>query len=102
MGATFEGKVALVAGGTGGLGRAVSLAFLKENATVAVTYRKQEELDALKIAAATNGSRLEGHAVDVTVETAARQFVQKVIRKYRRLGAMINTVGRYAAGTMIR
>src|SRR6266581_2322618 len=36
MGARFEGKVVLVAGGTGGLGRAVSLAFLKENAAVAL------------------------------------------------------------------
>ncbi len=101
MGATFEGKVALVAGGTGGLGRAVSLAFLKENATVAVTYRKQEELDALKIAAATNGARLEGHAVDVTDEAAVRQLVEKVIGKYRRLDAMVNTVGGYAGGTKL-
>jgi NAD(P)-dependent dehydrogenase (short-subunit alcohol dehydrogenase family) len=30
MNATFDGKVALVAGGTGALGRAVSLAFLAE------------------------------------------------------------------------
>ena len=41
-------KVVVVAGGTGGLGRAVSLAFLKEDAYVVVTYRKKEELDALK------------------------------------------------------
>ncbi|PYU74315.1 MAG: hypothetical protein DMG49_04930 [Acidobacteria bacterium] len=44
----FEGKVVLVAGGTGGLGRAVSLAFLEEGAKVVATYRKQEEFDALK------------------------------------------------------
>ena len=101
MRARFEEKVALVAGGTGGLGRAVSLAFLKENATVVVTYRKQEELDALKTAAATNGSRLEGHAVDVTDEAAVRQLVEKVIGKYRRLDAMVNTVGGYAGGTKL-
>ncbi len=37
----FAGKVALVAGGTGGLGRAVSLAFLDELARVVVTYRRE-------------------------------------------------------------
>jgi len=50
MSAKFEGKVVLLAGGTGGLGRAVTLAFLEEGAKVVATYRKQEELDALKIA----------------------------------------------------
>jgi NAD(P)-dependent dehydrogenase (short-subunit alcohol dehydrogenase family) len=99
MSAKFDGKVVLLAGGTGGLGHAVSLAFLKENAAVAVTCRKQEELDALKIAAGTNGSRLEGHAVDVTDEAAVRQLVEKIIGKYRRLDAMVNTVGGYAGGT---
>jgi NAD(P)-dependent dehydrogenase (short-subunit alcohol dehydrogenase family) len=44
----FADKVILVAGGTGGLGRAVSLAFLDEGAKVVVTYRNQKELDALK------------------------------------------------------
>ena len=101
MSAKFDGKVVLVAGGTGGLGRAVSLAFLEENAAVAVTYRKQEELDALKIVAGQNGSRLEGHAVDVTDEAAVRQLVEKIIGKYRRLDAMVNTVGGYAGGTKL-
>ncbi len=101
MGARFEGKVILVAGGTGGLGRAVSLAFLKENAAVVATYRKQEELDALKIAAATNASRLEAYAVDVTDEAAVLQLVEKVIGKYRRLDAMVNTVGGYAGGAKL-
>ena len=101
MGARFEGKVILVAGGTGGLGRAVSLAFLKENAAVVATYRKQEELDALKIAAATNASRLEACAVDVTDEAAVLQLVEKVIGKYRRLDAMVNTVGGYAGGAKL-
>ena len=35
---SFEGKVVLIAGGTGGLGRSVALAFLNEHAKVAVTY----------------------------------------------------------------
>jgi shikimate 5-dehydrogenase len=41
----FADKVVLVAGG--GLGRAVSLAFLEEGAEVIVSYRKDEEFVAL-------------------------------------------------------
>ena len=43
MDISFAGRVVVVAGGTGGLGRAVSLAFLEEGAKVIVTYRKEEE-----------------------------------------------------------
>ena len=44
----FNGKVALVTGGTGGLGRAVTLALLHEGASVIATYIVKDEADALK------------------------------------------------------
>ena len=101
MSAKFDGKVVLVAGGTGGLGRAVALAFLAEGAQVAVTYRAKEAFDALKNAAGKNESNLEGQAVDVTDEIAVRQLVEKIVGKHRRMDAMINTVGGYAGGTKL-
>jgi NAD(P)-dependent dehydrogenase (short-subunit alcohol dehydrogenase family) len=101
MGAKFEGKVVLVAGGTGGLGRAVTLAFLEEGAKAVVTYRAQKEFDALKSAAGANGSRLEGNIVDVTDEAAVRQLIEKILGKHRQLDAMVNTVGGYAGGTKL-
>jgi NAD(P)-dependent dehydrogenase (short-subunit alcohol dehydrogenase family) len=97
----FDGKVVLVAGGTGGLGRAVALAFLEEGAKVVVTYRATEEFDAVRSAAGKNESNLEGHAVDVTDEIVVRQLVEKIVGKYRRLDAMVNTVGGYVGGTKL-
>jgi NAD(P)-dependent dehydrogenase (short-subunit alcohol dehydrogenase family) len=101
MSAKFDGKVVLVAGGTGGLGRAVTLAFLAEGARVVATYRGKEEFDALKNATGKNESNLEGHAVDVTDEIAVRQLIEKIVGKFRRLDAMVNTVGGYAGGTKL-
>jgi NAD(P)-dependent dehydrogenase (short-subunit alcohol dehydrogenase family) len=99
MSGQFEGRVVLVAGGTGGLGRAVSLAFLKENAKVSATYRNQAEWDALKSAAgATGGAQLEGYTVDVTDEAAVRQLIEKILAKHGRLDALVNTVGGYVGG----
>jgi len=98
MSARFSGKVVLVAGGTGGLGRSVSLAFLEEGAKVVVTFRDQGEFDALKSKAAENGRSLEGHSVDVTDETAVRQLIGGILSEHGRLDVLVNAVGAYAAG----
>lgn len=98
MNISFSGKVALVAGGTGGLGAAVSLAFLEEGAQVVVTYRKEEEFAALKSAAGGNTRALEGHLVDVTDELAAAELVTGVLAQHGRLDAVVNTIGGYAGG----
>jgi len=98
MNISFFDKVALVAGGTGGLGRAVSLAFLAEGARVVVTYRNQDEFASLQSVAGTDASRLEGHRVDVTDEAAVTQLIAEILSKHGRLDAMVNTVGGYAGG----
>jgi NAD(P)-dependent dehydrogenase (short-subunit alcohol dehydrogenase family) len=78
MNIDFSGSVVLVAGGTGGLGRAVTMAFLEEGAKVVVTFRKQEEYVALKSVAGAKGASLEGHLVDVTDELAVGQLVDRI------------------------
>lgn len=98
MNVSFAGKVALVAGGTGGLGRAVSLAFLAEGAKTVVTYRKDAEFGELQKAAGQTTTLLEGHRVDVTDEAAVGQLVNQIFGRYGRLDAMVNTVGGYAGG----
>jgi len=101
MSGRFEAQVVLVAGGTGGLGRAVSLAFLQEGAQVVVSFRVQEEFDVLKSTAGATGERLEGQLVDVTDEAAVRQLIENIVRKHGRLDAMVNVVGGYAGGTKL-
>lgn len=93
----FVGKSVLVAGGTGGLGRAVSQAFLAEGARVIVTYRNQKEFDSLK-GHATNGAALEGYSTDVTDENAVRQLLDQIVAKHSRLDVLVNAVGGYAGG----
>jgi NAD(P)-dependent dehydrogenase (short-subunit alcohol dehydrogenase family) len=101
MNARFAGKLALVAGGTGGLGRAVSVAFLEEGAKVIVTYRQQKEFDDLKRAAGGHVSSFEGYVVDVTDHAAVKQLVDRVLAAYDRLDVVVNTVGGYAGGVKL-
>jgi NAD(P)-dependent dehydrogenase (short-subunit alcohol dehydrogenase family) len=98
MSTRFSGQTVLLAGGTGGLGQAVSLAFLAEGASLAVTYRDQKGFDALRTAAGANGSRLEGHPLDVTDEAAVARLVKEILERHGRLDVLVNAVGGYAAG----
>ena len=92
-------RVTLVAGGTGGLGRAVSLAFLEAGDRVIVTHRRKEEFAALEQTAGTSGARLEGHEADVTREADVRALVDSTVERHGRLDVLVNAVGGYGGGT---
>ncbi len=98
---TFSQKVVLVAGGTGGLGRAVTLAFLEQGARVAVTYRDAGEFEAFKASPGVDASRLSGHRTDVTDEAAVRALVGELVSRHGRLDALVNAVGGYAGGAKL-
>ncbi|MES2390179.1 MAG: SDR family NAD(P)-dependent oxidoreductase [Acidobacteriota bacterium] len=98
MAGDFEGKVVLVAGGTGGLGRGVALAFLAQKARVVVTYRHEEELAALKDAAGADAATLSAFVADVTSVEAAAKLVEAIVAQFGKLDALVNTVGGYVGG----
>lgn len=91
-------QLALVAGGTGGLGHAVSMAFLQEGAKVVVTYRQQRKFDELK---SICGETIAGCRIDVTDKAAVEQFVQDIVAEYGPLDVVVNTIGAYAGGTKL-
>jgi len=96
----FHDKLVLVTGGTGGLGREVTMAFLEAGARVLVTYRRAEELAALVSSAERIGAKPpEGAAVDVTDLAAVEQFVAGTVKKFGRIDVLVNAVGGYAGGT---
>lgn len=95
----FSGKVILVAGGTGGLGRAVSLAFLGKGARVVTPYFNALEFESLKVAAGSGN--LTGESLDVTNEAAVGQAVNRLAAQHGRLDALVNAVGGYAGGAKL-
>ena len=103
MGDRGAAKVVLVAGGTGGLGRAVSLAFVDAGAQVIVTFQRPGDLDELKKTASAKlveaeGALLEGFAVDVTDEAAVAKLMNGIVERHERLDCLVNAVGGYAGG----
>ena len=96
----FHDKIVLVTGGTGGLGREVTMAFLEAGATILVTYRTPEEYAAVVTAAQRIGAKPPvGAIVDVTDELAVGKFIGEIVAKHGHLDILVNTVGGYAGGT---
>ena len=97
----FEDKVALIAGGTGALGRAVSEAFAHEGARVLVTYRQQPEFD--RFVSQWKGSRdsLIGVMLDATDETAVALMLKHVLANTGSVDILVNTIGGYHGGKQL-
>jgi NAD(P)-dependent dehydrogenase (short-subunit alcohol dehydrogenase family) len=95
----FHDKVVLVTGGTGGLGREVTMAFLEAGAKVTVTYVNPEEYASIVSAAERVGApKPAGGNVDVTDEPAVGKFTSGIVASHGRLDILVNTVGGYAGG----
>lgn len=96
---TFAGKTVLVAGGTGGLGRAVTLAYLDHAANVLVPYRNPDEFAALERAAEAKSGTIFGFAADLTQSAAAQSLVADLVSRFSRLDVLVNCIGGYSGGT---
>jgi 3-oxoacyl-[acyl-carrier protein] reductase len=90
----LKGRVALVTGGSRGIGRAVSLALAAEGAAVAVNYRKREK-EAADVVAEIE--RAGGRAIAVRADVSISDEVQAMIAEVNsRLGAidvLVNNAG---------
>jgi NAD(P)-dependent dehydrogenase (short-subunit alcohol dehydrogenase family) len=89
----FTGKVALVTGGTGGIGRASALAFAREGASVAITGRREAEgRETCRLIADAGGEGLFIPA-DVRREADAERMVATTLQRFGRLDAVFNNAG---------
>jgi NAD(P)-dependent dehydrogenase (short-subunit alcohol dehydrogenase family) len=94
--------VVLVTGGTGALGAVVALGALEAGARVVVTYRDARDRETLAARAALPArERLDGIPADVTDGESIRRLVDEVTARHRRLDALVNTVGGFAAGDLL-
>ncbi len=100
MANSFSNQVALVTGGTGGLGRAVTLALLHGGASVVATYIKKDEADALRDAVGTH-AHLELLPLDATDESACRALVDGITARHGHLDILVNAIGGYAGGKTV-
>jgi gluconate 5-dehydrogenase len=90
----LDGKIAVVTGGAGGIGKSLAMGLGIHGATVVVSSRNQESIDdvAREITEAS-GNEAIAVACDVTDETSAQNLMDTVVKKLGRLDVLINAVG---------
>ena len=90
----LQDKVAIVTGGSDGIGKAAALSMAKEGANVVIVARRQEVLDqaAEEIRTATEGVVVPLSA-DVTEPDSANKIVRTAIDRFGRLDILVNNAG---------
>jgi dehydrogenase/reductase SDR family protein 4 len=87
---SLEGKIALVTGGTRGIGKAIALAFARAGASVVTVSRKQEAVDATVAELRAVGPGAAGIACNVSKEDEASAMVAHAAAAFGGLDILVN------------
>ena len=89
----MEGKVALVTGAAGGIGRAAAQIFAREGAKVIVADLQEDAANETVHTIVEAGGEATAIACDVTVESQVEDLVAACVDTYGRLDAAHNNAG---------
>lgn len=97
----LAGKVAIVTGGSKGLGRTIAGALARAGADVAITSRTQSDLDRVAAELREQGREVLGLPSDVTDEDSIAAMVQRVIDRFGQIDILVNNAGVEGVGAVI-
>jgi len=90
----LQGKIALITGGDSGIGRAVTIAFAKEGAKIAIVYLEEDkDAQETKRCAERYGSEVLLIKGDIADVAFAKQCVNDAFKHYGQLDILVNNAG---------
>jgi len=90
----LTGKIAVVTGGTSGVGREIALSLAVEGANVAVNYRSSaKEAEILVDEIVAKGGKAKAYKADVADFAAVKAMVDDIVKDFGGLNILINNAG---------
>jgi NAD(P)-dependent dehydrogenase (short-subunit alcohol dehydrogenase family) len=89
----LKGKVAIVTGGTQGIGRATAEKLAQEGASVVICARRQELLDEVSGAIKAAGGQALGVKADVSKLEDCQRIVAEAVKAFGRIDILVNNAG---------
>lgn len=99
--ARLNGKVAIVTGGTRGIGKGIVTKFLQEGAQVVFSYVSSDE-KAQALVSELGGDDIIGIKSDASIMSEAQELVKAAIDKFGRVDILINNAGITRDNLMLR
>jgi len=90
---SLEGQVALVLGGSSGIGRQIALGFGEVGASLALAGSTAAKVDKAIAAAADVGAEAEGYTLDVREAGALERLTAEVVARFGRIDVLLNSQG---------
>jgi NAD(P)-dependent dehydrogenase (short-subunit alcohol dehydrogenase family) len=90
---SLKGKVAIVTGGSDGIGRGIAHGFVDAGAQVVIAARRQEKIDDVVAEIEAKGGEVLGVSTDVTDADAVQAMVDATIARFGKIDVLANIVG---------
>jgi NAD(P)-dependent dehydrogenase (short-subunit alcohol dehydrogenase family) len=97
----LKDKVALITGGTSGIGEATAVLFATEGADVAITGRNEQRGAAVVERIEQHGGHAAFFHADVSIASDCRRAVEETLRAFGRLDILFNNAGVFYAHTAL-
>jgi 3-oxoacyl-[acyl-carrier protein] reductase len=99
----LAGQVAIVTGGSQGIGKAICLALARQGATVVACARNADKLKAVAEEAAGQGlpGKIHPYPLDVTQRAMIDKMVEDVVAQYSKIDVLVNNAGITRDGLML-
>jgi 3-oxoacyl-[acyl-carrier protein] reductase len=97
----LKGKVAVVTGGTEGIGRATAMRLAQEGAHVAICARTRDAVENTTAEIQKHGAQVLGMAADMSKADDIERFMKAVVDRFGRIDILVNNAGTSKRGAFL-
>lgn len=99
----LDGKVALITGGTRGIGKSIVMAYAAHGAAIAFTYMQSAQMASqIEEELAQLGVKVKSYASDASNFEASEKLVQQVVADFGKIDILVNNAGITRDGLLMR